>query len=111
MRDYQTALAIWDKDIDIEKDFDFAPDVTRTIETPDETYIVYYWHWTPMPFDTKILEGKRHALLTYSDDDYCEYDFVDTDSRGCDEEFNCIFGWQLAVTVSFDDTAINKVFL
>lgn len=103
MMDYQTALAIWSEDKDIEKDFYYAPHITRERKTPDETYIVYYWDWMPMPFDKKILEDKRHALITFSEDNYCEYDAVDEDSRGCDEEFDHMFDWRLCIWFMGDE--------
>lgn len=99
MRDMQTALAICIDDTDIERDFYCKPDSIHTYETPDDTYVIYYWHWQEQPFDKKILVDRRHALVSFSDDDYLTYDIVDTDSRGEDEEFWSIFNWQLAIDV------------
>lgn len=112
MTEYQIALAIWDKDEDIEKRFFYTPDVKRKYGTPDETYIVYYWDWKPMPFDEDCLKDKRHALIYFSEDNYFDYDIVDEDSRGCDEEFSSLFDWKLAITTPWrNGECINEEFI
>ena len=111
MTEYQTALAIWKDDEEIEKDFVIEPDVKREYSTPDETYVVYYWYWTAQPFNEDILEDIRHAIIQFDENNEVYYDFVSYDERGCDEEFDEIFDWQLWIRVSFDDKPINKDFL
>ena len=109
MREYQMALAIWDKDKDIEKKFYYPPAVTKTFKTADETYIVYYWHWEAQPFDMDILKDKRHALISFDDENQFDYDIVCEDSRGCDEEFGSFFDWSLAIGTPYGTVNLEMV--
>lgn len=111
MTEYQTALALWDEDKELEKEFTYAPDVEREYETADTKYNIYYWHWTPMPFDESILNDKRHAMIQFSEDNEFYHNIVSEDSRGCDEEFDFMFNWQLAIFFEGANENINDTFI
>ena len=88
---------------------DFGLDLSRTLRTPDNTYLCLYWEcieWYHIPEVKPLMEKlrtMRHSLVIY---DYIEktytQDISDSDDLGCDEEFfelvnidaNLSFWWE-----------------
>ena len=92
---YEVALAVDARDVDvIAKEIASIGEKPREFfdETPDGTYIIYYWNFICWEGDAveallKKLESMRHALYTISEDDEIWKDVAVSDSWGTDEQF------------------------
>lgn len=92
---YEVALAINSRDSEVItneiKALDNQP-MEFFDETPDETYLIYYWSFVPWEGEAveallKKLEGIRHALYTISEEDEVWKDVEISDAWGTDEQF------------------------
>lgn len=67
-------------------------DLSRTIETPDNTYVCLYWDWIDWDMPEveslmKKLKGIRHAVISIDQEESVFKDISVSDKNGCDEEF------------------------
>jgi len=105
----KVALALWSEDYTENKKLadlikELRPDYEKSVQTPDTTYLIYYWDFTGW-FGEKvtsllqIIEPIRHSLIEIREDGTIVSDVNTCDAKGCDEEFEEILSWDAEVHV------------
>lgn len=79
-----------------------SPDlITKTVETPDDNYVVITGDWVQLGDDytdfLRKIESQRHAILTISNEGEIWRDVETDDENGCDGVFEEIFGWTASI--------------
>ena len=115
----QYAVALWDKQFeelsDQSKRFLSTYTKKNEVETPDETYLVFYWEFLQDGTEDHIqflheVEYIRHAIIGIREDGEIIQDTMDYDSWGTDEEFNDILGWKGEI-VMWNDPSCELVLI
>lgn len=117
MKQYKVALAVWSETYLNDRSLaemigNLKPDTRKTVNTPDELYLVFYWDMVPWYGDDvdalcHKLECVRHCLITISEEGDIFKNVETCDKDGCDEEFEEILSWDANIFV-WDNLPVDQ---